>query len=218
MSLRKTVCPTQKKNRYTKWSSEDDSWPVNESSDSRSRLPVNMYLIRISSRSALVGKLKLRRLAFLQKFGRWQCLHTQFKFAGHDINLNIASYDVKRGCIRGWSHREISAWVEISAGLLTYEKEKNNLKKKHEIKYEAFFFKLSTPFQYVNSLAEIPSWLKFLHIISPLSPFSTRRVFSREQGKIECDWLVMSSVFVASQSSCCFLCSREQIRVVENRL
>ena len=28
----------------------------------------------------------------------------------------------------------------------------------------------------------------------------------------------MSSVFVASQSSCFFLCSREQIRLVENRL
>ncbi len=28
----------------------------------------------------------------------------------------------------------------------------------------------------------------------------------------------MSSVFVASQSSCFFLCSREQIRQVENRL
>jgi hypothetical protein len=28
----------------------------------------------------------------------------------------------------------------------------------------------------------------------------------------------MSSVFVTSQSSCFFLCSREQIRLVENRL
>ncbi len=28
----------------------------------------------------------------------------------------------------------------------------------------------------------------------------------------------MSSAFVASQSSCFFLCSREQIRLVENRL
>ena len=36
--------------------------------------------------------------------------------------------------------------------------------------------------------------------------------------KSECDWLVMSSVFVTSQSSCFFLCSREQIRQVENRL
>ena len=50
------------------------------------------------------------------------------------------------------------------------------------------------------------------------SPFSTWRFFSREQTKSECDWLVMSSVFVASQSSCFFLCSREQIRLVENRL
>ena len=38
------------------------------------------------------------------------------------------------------------------------------------------------------------------------------------QAKSECDWLVMSSVFVTSQSSCFFLCSREQIRQVENRL
>jgi hypothetical protein len=33
--------------------------------------------------------------------------------------------------------------------------------------------------------------------------------------KRECDWVVMSSVFVASQSSRFFLCSREQIRLVE---
>jgi hypothetical protein len=33
-----------------------------------------------------------------------------------------------------------------------------------------------------------------------------------------CDWVVMTSVFVASQSSCFFLCSREQIRLVENGL
>ncbi len=39
-----------------------------------------------------------------------------------------------------------------------------------------------------------------------------------EQAKSECDWLVMTSVFVASQSSCFFLCSREQIRQEENRL
>ena len=50
-----------------------------------------------------------------------------------------------------------------------------------------------------------------------LSLFSTWRFFSREQAKSECDWLVMSSVFVTSQSSCFFLCSREQIRLVENR-
>ncbi len=50
-----------------------------------------------------------------------------------------------------------------------------------------------------------------------LSRFSTWRICSREQAKSECDWVVMSSVFVASQSSCFFLCSREQIRLVENR-
>jgi hypothetical protein len=41
---------------------------------------------------------------------------------------------------------------------------------------------------------------------------------SREQAKSECDWVVVSSVFVASQSNCCFLCSREQIPQVENGL
>ena len=51
-----------------------------------------------------------------------------------------------------------------------------------------------------------------------LSPFSTWQFFSREQAKSECDCLVMSSVLVASQSRCFFLCSREQIRLVENRL
>ena len=50
-----------------------------------------------------------------------------------------------------------------------------------------------------------------------LSPFCTRRFFSRDQAKHKCDWVVMSSVFVASQSSCCFLCSREKLRQVENR-
>ncbi len=34
----------------------------------------------------------------------------------------------------------------------------------------------------------------------------TWRICSCEQAKSECDWLVMSSVFVASQSSCFFLC------------
>ena len=48
-----------------------------------------------------------------------------------------------------------------------------------------------------------------------LGPLSTWRICSREQAKSECDWLVMSPVFVASQSSCFFLCSREQIRQVE---
>ena len=33
-----------------------------------------------------------------------------------------------------------------------------------------------------------------------LSRFSTWRICSREQAKSECDWLVISSVFVASQS------------------
>jgi hypothetical protein len=49
-----------------------------------------------------------------------------------------------------------------------------------------------------------------------LSPFSTWRYFSREQVKSECDWVVMASVFVASQSDCFFICSREQIRLMEN--
>ena len=40
-------------------------------------------------------------------------------------------------------------------------------------------------------------------------------IFSREQAKSECDWLVMSSVVVARQSSCFSLCSREQIPQVE---
>jgi hypothetical protein len=35
--------------------------------------------------------------------------------------------------------------------------------------------------------------------------------FSREQAKSECDWVLMSSVSVASQSDSVFLCSREQI-------
>ena len=74
------------------------------------------------------------------------------------------------GVVLGADPREISAWVEVSAGLLTYEKEKNNLKKKHEIKYEAFFFKLSTPFQYVNSLAEIPARVEISSYNQPLKP------------------------------------------------
>ena len=49
-------------------------------------------------------------------------------------------------------------------------------------------------------------------------PFSTWRFFSREQAESECDWVMMSSVFVVSQSGCFFLCSREQTRLVENRL
>ena len=54
--------------------------------------------------------------------------------------------------------------------------------------------------------------------MSVLSPFFTWRFFSHEQAKSECDWVVMSSVFVASQSSCFFLCSREHICLVENKL
>ncbi len=46
--------------------------------------------------------------------------------------------------------------------------------------------------------------------------FRLANLFART--KSECDWLVMTSVFVASQSSCFFLCTREQIRQVENRL
>jgi hypothetical protein len=38
---------------------------------------------------------------------------------------------------------------------------------------------------------------------------------SLEQAETECDWLVMSSVFVASQSGCLSLCAREQTRLVE---
>ena len=34
----------------------------------------------------------------------------------------------------------------------------------------------------------------------------------------ECDWLVMSSMFVPNQSSCFFLRPREQIRMMENNL
>ena len=48
--------------------------------------------------------------------------------------------------------------------------------------------------------------------------FHLANLLAREQAKSECDWLVMTSVFVASKSSCFFLCSREQIRQVENRL
>ncbi len=57
----------------------------------------------------------------------------------------------------------------------------------------------------------------FLMLVVVLSRFSTWRICSREQAKNECDWLVMTSVFVTSQSSCFFLCSREQTCQVENR-
>ena len=55
---------------------------------------------------------------------------------------------------------------------------------------------------------EQEKWLK-----SVVSPFSTWRFLSREQTKSECDWVVMLLVFVASQSSCFFLCLRKQIRL-----
>jgi hypothetical protein len=52
-----------------------------------------------------------------------------------------------------------------------------------------------------------------------LEPVSRLAFFSREQAtKIECDWVVMTTAFVVSQSGCFFLRSREQIRLVENRL
>ncbi len=60
--------------------------------------------------------------------------------------------------------------------------------------------------------------MNYIHTQKMLSRLSTWRCFSREQAKSECDWVVMSSVFVASQSSCFFHCSREQIRLVESRL
>jgi hypothetical protein len=36
---------------------------------------------------------------------------------------------------------------------------------------------------------------------------ATRQLFWREQAKSECDWVVMSSVFVTNKSSCFFLLS-----------
>ncbi len=69
-----------------------------------------------------------------------------------------------------------------------------------------------------NHRAETHNMLLGLRLKALLSRFSTWRICSRKQAKSECDWLVMSSVFVTSQSSCFFLCSREQIRLVENRL
>ena len=39
------------------------------------------------------------------------------------------------------------------------------------------------------------------------------KCYINEQAKLEYDWMVMSSVSVASQSSFCFLCSRELIRL-----
>jgi hypothetical protein len=40
--------------------------------------------------------------------------------------------------------------------------------------------------------------------------------FFPRDAKSECDWLAMSSVLVASQSRCFFLCAREQILPMEN--
>ncbi len=45
--------------------------------------------------------------------------------------------------------------------------------------------------------------------IKPVFPLGE---FVPANNKKQLDWLVMTSVFVASQSSCFFLCSREQIR------
>ena len=58
----------------------------------------------------------------------------------------------------------------------------------------------------------------FLIIDGMLSPFLHGDFFSHEQARSDCDWVVMSSVFFDSQSSCFFHFSREQIRLVENRL
>ena len=55
------------------------------------------------------------------------------------------------------------------------------------------------------------------HVVNIEPVFHLANLFA-EQAKSECDWLVISSVFVASQSSCFFLCLREQIRLVENQL
>ncbi len=55
----------------------------------------------------------------------------------------------------------------------------------------------------------------YMYHLGCLEPVFHLEIFSREQAKSECDWVVISSVFVASQSSCFFLCSREQIRQVE---
>ena len=57
--------------------------------------------------------------------------------------------------------------------------------------------------------------LPLVNIVCLKPVFHLVNLFARTS---ECDWLMMTSVFVASQSSCFFLCSREQIRLVENRL
>jgi hypothetical protein len=50
------------------------------------------------------------------------------------------------------------------------------------------------------------------------SVFHSAIIFWREQARSERDWVVMTSVFLASQSSCFFLSSHEQIHLMENRL
>jgi hypothetical protein len=39
--------------------------------------------------------------------------------------------------------------------------------------------------------------------------FPLGHFYSREHAESECDWMLMSSVFVTSESNCVFLCSRE---------
>ncbi len=59
---------------------------------------------------------------------------------------------------------------------------------------------------------------KFAKWKTGLKPiFHLANLFAK-QAKGEYDWLVISLLLVASQSSCIFLCSREQIRLVENRV
>ena len=57
-------------------------------------------------------------------------------------------------------------------------------------------------------MSRLRSTIRAVHIravlIRAVGRFSTWRICSREQAKNECDWLVMSSVFVANQSSCFF--------------
>ena len=68
-------------------------------------------------------------------------------------------------------------------------------------------------FHFNVSIITLAHWSAFLKPVFQLAIF-----FSREQTKSESDWVMMSAVFVTSQSSCFFLCSRQQIRLVDNRL
>ncbi len=77
---------------------------------------------------------------------------------------------------------------------------------------KTYLYILSKIFQCLGSLQKIVSVA-----INNVPTFFTWGLFSREQAKSEFDWVVMSSVFVASQSSYFFLCSHKQIRLVENR-